>query len=291
MIAVTPLDAPFGAEITGVDIAGGLGAGEMREVVACLHEHRFIVIRDQSLDPAQFLAFGEAWGRPHPHVLNHLRMPGFPAIMEIGNTQEKDRTDDIRNGAAFWHTDQSYETEPASATLLYAIEVPGHGGQTQIADMAGAYDALADAMRARIEGLQALHFYGAAAGRDGENIAVPIINETQKNKVPPVPHAIARAHPITGRKAIYAVAGTPFAIEGMADVEALALLATLKAHALEERFIYRHAYREGDIAIWDNAATLHSGTPIDVATGKDTRRHLYRISVKGRPGVCRSGRV
>ena len=83
--------------------------------------------------------------------------------------------------------------------------------------MAGAYDALDDAMKARIEGLRALHFYGAAAGRDGENIAVPIINEAQKRKIPPVPHAIARAHPITGRKAIYAVAGTPFAIQ---EVEA-----------------------------------------------------------------------
>ncbi len=286
MIAVTPLDAPFGAEVTGVDIAGGLGAGEMRAMVTGLHRHRFIVIRDQNLDPARFLAFGKEWGRPHPHALDHLRMPGFPALMEIGNTADKDRIDDIRNGAAFWHTDQSYEAEPASATLLHAIEVPGRGGQTLIADMAGAYDALADAMKARIEGLQALHFYGAAAGGDGENIAAPIINEAQKRKVPPVPHALARAHPITGRKAIYAVAGTPFAILGMEDAEALALLATLKAHALEDRFIYRHAYRVGDVAIWDNAATLHTGTPIEIATGNDTRRRLYRISVKGRPAVC-----
>lgn len=286
MIAVTPLDAPFGAEVTGVDIAGGLGPEEMRAVVAGLHQHRFIVIRDQRLDPAQFLAFGKQWGRPHPHALDHLRMPGFPAVMEIGNTQDKDRIDDIRNGAAFWHTDQSYEAEPASATLLHAIEVPARGGQTMIADMAGAYDALEDAMKARVEGLRALHFYGAAAGRDGEKIAAPIINEAQKRTVPPVPHALARAHPITGRKAIYAVAGTPFAIEGMEDEEALALLATLKSHALEERFIYRHAYREGDIAIWDNAATLHAASPIGIAAGKDTRRRLYRISVKGKPGVC-----
>lgn len=286
MIAVTPLEAPFGAEVTGVDIAGGLGPAEMRAMVAGLHRHRFIVIRGQNLDPAGFLAFGKQWGRPHPHALDHLRMPGFPAIMEIGNTADKDRIDDIRNGAAFWHTDQSYEAEPASATLLHAIEVPARGGQTLIADMAGAYDALDDAMKARIEGLRALHFYGAAAGRDGENIAAPIINEAQKRKVPPVPHAVARAHPITGRKAIYAVAGTPFAVEGMADDEALALLAKLKAHALQERFIYRHAYRAGDVAIWDNAATLHAATPIDVATAKDTRRRLYRISVKGKPGVC-----
>lgn len=286
MIAVTPLDAPFGAEVTGVDIAGGLGHAEMRAVVAGLHQHRFIVIREQSLDPARFLDFGRQWGRPHPHALDHLRMPGFPSLMEIGNTGEKDRIDDIRNGAAFWHTDQSYEAEPASATLLHAIEVPERGGQTQIADMAGAYDALPEAMKKRIEGLQALHFYGAAAGHDGENIAAPIVNAAQTRTIPPVPHAIARPHPITGRKAIYAVAGTPFAIEGMEDEKALALLAALKAHALQERFLYRHTYREGDVAIWDNAATLHAATPIGIAAGTDTRRRLYRISVKGRPGVC-----
>lgn len=285
MLKVTPLDAPFGVEITGADISAGVGDDALRVIVDALHQNRFAVIRGQTLDLDAYLKFGEQWGRPHPHVLDHLRMPGYPGIMAIGNTQEKDRDPDIRNGAVFWHSDQSYEAEPASVTMLYSVKAPAAGGETLIADLAAAYDALPLDMKARLDGLKALHLYGAAAGADGENIAAPIINDEQADQVPPVPHLIARPHPVTGRVSLYAVAGTPYAVAGMADVEARSLLAELKAHALQDRFVYKHKYRVGDIALWDNAATLHSGTFIDFAEREDQARLLYRISVKGKPRI------
>ena len=86
-------------------------------------------------------------GTPIPHVLDHMRMPGYPELLAVGNTEEKDSSSDIRNGAALWHTDQSYERQPASATMLYSILVPSIGGQTKLADMSAAYDALDDKTR------------------------------------------------------------------------------------------------------------------------------------------------
>lgn len=286
MLSTRPLDGPFGIEVSGIDVGAGLDDADQRRLVDALHEHRAIVIRGQSLSAEQYLAFGALWGRPHPHVLDHLRMPGYPGMMAIGNTEAKDRDDDIRNGAAFWHTDQSYEPEPASATMLYCIKAPATGGETLIADMVAAYQALDAETRDGIEGLEAVHLYGAASGRDGENIAAPIINEKQADQVPPVRHPIARPHPVTGRKALYAVAGTPYAIGGMAEDEALALLARLKQHALQDRFVYKHKYRVGDVAIWDTSLTLHSGIKIAPATGESDSRLLWRISVKGKPPIC-----
>jgi taurine dioxygenase len=170
--------------------------------------------------------------------------------------------------------------------MLYAIKVPSSGGETLIADGYGAYEALDDATKSRLGGLVALHYYGAASGRGEENIAAPLVNDQQRDKVPPVEHLIARPHPVTGRTALYGIAGTPYGIEGMAEAEATELLAMLKAHMLQDRFIYRHAYRVGDVAIWDTSQTLHSATPIDVATREADSRLLHRISIRGRPRVC-----
>lgn len=286
MLSIKPLDASFGVEASGIDLSDGFDEPTMRRLVDALHDNRVLVIRNQSLSKDAYLRFGEQWGTPHPHVLDHLRMPGYPTLMAVGNTEQQHKADDVRNGAAFWHTDQSYEAEPASATMLYAVKVPASGGETLIADMVGAYDALDAARRARIDDLVAAHLYGAASGRGDENIAAPLVNSQQIAEVPTVYHRLARPHPVTGRKSLYSVAGTPSGIVGMAADEAGALLDELKTHALQDRFIYRHKYALGDIAIWDTAATLHCGTPIDLATDAATSRLLYRISVKGRPKVC-----
>lgn len=287
MISVSPLkDAPFGAEIVGFDVRDHSDE-ELKAVVDALHENRFVVIRDQQgLTMDEYLAWGEEWGRPHPHVLDHLRLPGYPGIMAIGNTMDKDKDDSVRNGAHFWHSDQSYEAEPASATMLYAVKVPKTGGETQLVDLYGAYQALDEATKMEIADKIALHLYGASSGTEGENKAAPIINDKQRSAVPPVPHRLARPHPVTGRISLYAVSGTPFAVEGMDEGEGRALLTKLKTHALQDRFRYLHKYRVGDVAIWDNAQTLHSAVPIDVATSEEDSRLLYRISVKGLPRVC-----
>lgn len=284
---IEPMAGGFGAVVRGVDLAQGVDDQVMGPLVAALHAHRLVIIKDQSLSREQYLAFGEAMGRPHPHALDHLRMPGYPALLEVGNTQPQHREASIRNGAAFWHTDQSYEAEPSSATMLYAIHVPARGGETLIADMAGAHEALDEETKAEIEGLEALHLYGAASGEGDEHIAAPITTGDQEKALPAVRHPIALAHPVTGRKALYSVAGTPYGIDGMAEREALALLARLKRHALADRFIHRRAHQVGDITLYDTLATLHSGVPIDFAEAEDNRRLLWRISVKGLPKVCR----
>lgn len=284
MTVLSPLDAPFGVEIAGLDLRQPISPADMETVSRALYAYRMVVIRGQEgLDLDEYLAFGSAFGEPIAHVLDHLRMPGYPGLMAVGNTEPQHRDPDVRNGAAFWHTDQSYEAEPASATMLLAAKAPRTGGETMICDCAGAYDALSDEMKARIEGLVALHFYGAASGRDAENVAAPLKGAAQAARVPPVRHPVARRHPVSGRRSIYAMAGTPTGIEGMAQAEADELIATLKAHVLQPRFIHAHAYRVGDIVIWDNAQTLHCAAKVDFASGETDSRLLYRISCRGYP--------
>ena len=285
MLSINRLEgAGFGVEALGIDIAKGLDEEVLRTLADAVHEHRLLVIRDQHMTEEQYLAFGRWWGEPIPHVLDHLRMPGYPEMMAIGNYggDWKEKAE-VRNGAAFWHTDQSYEAVPSSATMLFSIKSPETGGETQLADLKTAYDELPEEMKQRLEGRYAWHLYGASSGEGDEAVANPLITNDQVKRVPAVRHLIVRPHDVTGRKTLYGVAGTPYAIEGMEEEEGAAVLKDLKRHALQERFIYRHKYRVGDIAIYDTTQTLHSGTPIEPARDDRNTRLLWRISVRGKP--------
>ena len=280
---IKPLDAHFGAEILGVDLSSNVDGAMMQQLTEALYNHRVIVIRDQHLNEHSYLKFGRAWGQPIPHVLDHLRMPGFPEMMTVGNTDAKDQNEAVRNGTVLWHTDQSYEAVPASATMLYSIKTPRTGGETQICNMVAAYQGLDPGMKDKINGLQVAHQYGRGKLRSAEYAASPIITKKQDDQLPTFFHPLVLKHHVTGEKSLYAVGQSSYAIKGMSDGDAVTLLEELKDHVLQEKYIYRHKYRIGDVAIWDTFQTMHSGTKIDVATGKQDARLLWRISVRGKP--------
>lgn len=283
MLEVTPLNASFGAEITGVDLAKDTGHDTLKAIGDALYEHKVVAIRDQSFDEGSYLAFGRKWGQPIPHVLDHMRMPGFPELLTVGNTEKRDEDPKIRNGAALWHTDQSYEQVPASATMLYSIIAPNSGGETQFCNMAAAYEALDEDKKASLAGLKAAHKYGRGRARPDDQPVNPLINDDQDSRVPPIYHPLVMRHPVTDAPALYALGHGMHGIEGWGDDEALDLIESLKAHVGQEQFIYRHKYRAGDLVIWDTLQTMHRATPIDVATSSADSRLLWRISVRGRP--------
>lgn len=279
---VQPLAGPFGVEIAGVTLAQDLAPDTISRLISLLHAHRVIVIREQTLEPANFLKFGEHFGHPHPHVLTHRRMPGYPAMLTVSNISVPGAP--FINGAAHWHTDQSYEQEPASATMLYSIKAPREGAQTRYVDMVQAYDTLDDETKDKIEDLQVEHLYGTGiAARAGEIVPSPLMTKAQTEAVPSVHHRLVRPHPVTGRKTLYSPCGTSRGIVGMARAQAGELLNKLADHALQPSNQYWHQYRVGDVIVWDTAATMHCASLNHEATCEEDTRVLYRISVKGRP--------
>jgi taurine dioxygenase len=161
--------------------------------------------------------------------------------------------------------------------MLYSIEVPRVGGDTLFADQYAAYDDLPEAAKRRLEGLVALHHYGNRDDLDTSSRTVAsVLDEAQEAKMTWVRHPIVRAHPVTGRKALYAVSGSSFGIEGMAQEESHTLLGELARHATQEKYQLRLRYGVGDLVIWDNASLLHSAT----LTDPEDPRTLWRITVK-----------
>ena len=288
-IDIRRLDAPFGAAVHGLDLNAAPDDPDIIDaLVDALHENRLLVIKQQNFDMENYVTFGRQWGEPIIHVVKRIRVESCPEVALVGNVGERQRDDPLRLAASFWHTDQAYEAVPASATMLYCVMAPKTGGETMLTDTIAAYDALDDGVKARLEEVVVRHSYGAASGRDGEYDARGSLTEEQRNNVVPVYHPLVLRHPATGRRSLYAVAGTPEGVEDMADDEGQALLRDLKQHVLKPDFRYDHKYEAGDLAIWDTFATMHSAVPIAHASADpENTRLLWRISCRGTPATMK----
>jgi alpha-ketoglutarate-dependent taurine dioxygenase len=224
------------------------------------------------------------------HVLDYLRMPGYPEMMAIGNTETKDKDEGVRNGAAVWHTDGSYIEDPTTVTMLHARRVPRTGGETMIADMVRAYEALDPALRVEVDQMTALHYYGRAQFDPDEHVPTPIKTGAQATANAVCEKPLVLTHPVSGHRALYAVAHSPFRINGMTEAKSRRFLARLKAHATAPRFVHAHRYAVGDILIFDTLSTMHRAKhQTDAADNPDAdnARLLWRLSAKGLPKVHR----
>ena len=287
-LRLTRLDAPFGAEVHGIDIAGGVDAGTLRALAEALMEHKLLMLRGQTAEPADFHAFGRSWGPLRIDGFTETLVPGFEDMYRIGNTGGVLEQKVYRDGASFWHTDCAAEPDANATTMLYCLLAPQSGGETHFSDLQAAYEALDEETRARIDGLNSRHVYSGSApllgGReDWEHELNPVTDETRRAIPAGAERPLVWRHPVTGRKGLYAPAGSMVSIDGMADAEAHALVRALKLHAIEDRFCYRHRYRPGDLVMWDNTATMHAAHDVGPALTEADRRLLYRVVPLGLP--------
>jgi taurine dioxygenase len=262
--------ASFGAEADFVDPDFG-------KVWNAFFQAQVLVFRAQRFTASDFLSFARQFGRPEPHVIDQFHHPEHADILVLSNVQRDGKPTGLADAGTYFHTDYSYLDVPARATTLYSIQVPRKGGDTLFAEQYSAYDDLPANMKDRIEHLVALHHYGNRDELDKSSRTVAsVLSEEQERKMSWVRHPVARRHPITRRKALYAVSGSSFGIEGMPEDEALELLDELKRHATQEKYQLRLSYGVGDVVLWDNASLLHSAT----LTDPSDPRTLWRITIK-----------
>jgi taurine dioxygenase len=267
----------LGAAIEGIDLSRALSDAEFGAVAQALWETGVLAIKRQRLAPDQFLAFARRFGRPDPHVIDQFHYPGYPDILILSNRKENGQPIGLADAGSYFHTDYSYLEVPARLTMLYSIEVPSRGGNTLFANMCAAYDDLPARTKARIDDLVVRHHYGNRDDLDeGSRTAASTLTAQQQDKVSWVRHKLVRTHHFTGRKALYAVSGSSFEIEGMPAADGRRLLDELKTHALQDKYRLSYSYEVGDVVLWDDLSTLHSATLTDPADP----RTLWRITVK-----------
>jgi taurine dioxygenase len=271
---ITHLTSHTGAEVVGVDLTEPVDDTLRDRLNRAFVEHSVLVFRDQHLSPHQLLSAVQLFGEVFPQHNTRFALPECPQIHYISNQ------DFFPDGKRYipgegYHTDHSNAAEPPKATVLHAVQLPDHGGDTQFVNMQRAYETLPAATKVRIGNLRAVHMYQS---RHSERKLMGL-SDAARQKVPDaVIHPLVRTHPESGRKAIYLNPIRIDGIVGMEEREALTLLDELLAHATQPQCEYRHRWRQGDLVMWDNRCLLHKANG-DYDMGQV--RYLYRIMLKG----------
>jgi alpha-ketoglutarate-dependent taurine dioxygenase len=257
-----------GAEISGSDLSQPLDDRMRDAIYAALLEHQLLVFPGQVLSREAQYSFAAQFGEVEAHGGGRPGKRQDVAHVTANLDADGNPSDRFAKGANYrWHTDKPYYQTPPALTVLYAVELPPAGGDTEFANTKLAYAALDDATKQRIGGLRVV-FQWERGLRPGY----------YANELPPVDHPLVRTHPNTGEKALY-LGNHALRIAGMDASEGAALLGALLTHATQPRFTYAHRWRQGDLVVWDNRATLHRA----VANYEMNRyrRVMHRNVVKG----------
>jgi taurine dioxygenase len=250
-----------GALVTGVDL-NRMSDGEWQAIYQAWLDAGVICIRGQDLSIPQFLDHGRRFGQVFPHLVRKSRHAEFPelTVMGIGARKPDGSVNpSIYNRGRGWHTDGPWDPKGCKATQLYGLEVPSSGGDTLFANMTMAYTALPDALKERIDGLEADYVYGGASRKSNELL------EPEDRDLPPVRHSLVRVHSETGRKSLYFNPTHLLRIVGLDQTEGEALIADLTAHQIAPDAEYQHDWQVGDVVTWDNRCMLHSaGAPYPI---------------------------
>ena len=274
------LHALFAAEAGAIDLRGVTDRAMLDEIRAAMDEYAVLVFRDQSFEGGEQLAFarrfdGTLHAKTGAAILGKNRL-GDEALTDISNVDEGgqlmqagDRRRAYALGNRLWHTDASFQDPPGRYSMLLAKVVPPVPADTEFADLRAAYDALDDATRRTLEGLRAHHSIAYSRMTLGFEFSAE-----EQRKLPGAVQPLVRTNPRTGRRSLYIAAHASHIIDWPVP-EGRLLLRELAEHATQPQFVYRHAWREGDLVIWDNLATMHRGRPFD-----DTRhrRELRRVT-------------
>ncbi len=279
---INPVSRPFFAgEVSGVDITRPLSPEQARAIEAGMDQYGVLVFHDQHFNDETQIAFSRNFGALETASgdLNwgQRRRIESELVNDISNLDLDNRVlaaDDRKRlfslGNRLWHSDSSFKEVPAKFSLLSARVIPGAGGNTEFADMRAAYDALDDDTRAECETLVCEHsqLYSRAI------LGFADFTEQDRQRFKPVLQRLVRTHPSTGRKSLY-LASHAGAILGWPVPEARAFLRDLTEHATQRKFVYAHEWKQWDLVIWDNRATMHRARPFP----KDEVRDMHRTTV------------
>jgi taurine dioxygenase len=273
---VEPLASALGAEVIGLDMSRPIDEETQSRLRAAWLEHLVLLFRGQELSPQDLIAFSRRFATPHTHenYETELRHPEHPEILVVKAREVAGRN--TRFGEQ-WHSDMSFTTRPALASVLYARRMPPVGGDTCWANMYLAYETLSPPMQRFLEGLEVVHDlnYGKThQGRPLELLAA------SRKRNPAVKQPVVRVHPETGRKALFVSEWACPQFVGMTREESQPILEMLFRHSTQPQFQFRQKWRRDDLLIWDNRCTVHLalGDYADFS-----QRELLRTSLVGEP--------
>lgn len=268
---VTHYSEGCGALVGDVQLAK-LDDSALTGIKTAFAEHGLLFFRDQDLPPQEHHRFAKRFG---DIVLNKFFKPSdaHPEIAEV--RKAKDQKMNIGGG---WHTDHSYDEEPALGSILVARKLPDSGGDTRFANLAAAYEALSDGLKHTLEGLRAIHSNRHIYGEGGYYRKTDLAQTLGgMDRVGDATHPAVIRHPESGRKILYVNPGHTIGFEDWTREESFALLDYLYKHVDQPEFTCQFNWLPGSVAFWDNRATWHFAN--NDYQGQE--RLMHRITLEG----------
>ncbi|MEH2110330.1 TauD/TfdA dioxygenase family protein [Nostoc sp.] len=275
-VKIRSIDAPLGAIVTDLDASQAIAPEVILQLKEALRDRHILIFKDQKLSDKELLNFSLYFGAlfvPSDETPVLASKPGeTPVVIPISNVDGGY----TGTGELTFHSDHKWTPTPSSGSLLYALEIPTHGGDTYWLNTNLAYEALDEATKERIADLQLITYNPFLQDRNAPRSLyrldknIPLIS-------PVFPHPLVRTHPDSGKKHLYLDAATEVEIVGLEPEEGSKLIEQLRQHLNQPKFYYQHKWSVGDIVYWDNQATLHYRQAFD----PNERRVLKRVSLAG----------
>ena len=275
VLEIRPLHGEFAGEVTGVAPDLQVDDATLREIEAAWFRYGILVFRNLDMTPAEHVAFTRRLGPLHIMVPSEFNLSEFPEVWVVGNAEQDGKPLGLRGAGMGFHTDGEDKTVPNAGSFLCAKIVPPEGGDTLFADMRAAYAALPDDVKQRIAGRRARFSRADMHAINYPNMRPYTAEELAAR--PDVYHPLVRRHDRSGGVSLY-IGRWACDIEGLPKDEGRALVAWLQEFARQDRFVYRHRWRDGDGVLWDNRCTQHCATPFDEAR---YTRLMHRTTLEG----------
>lgn len=291
---IEPIPGPLGARVRGIDLAAEVSGETMQALLGAWHERQVLVFEGQNLSNEQHIEFSRRFGPLDVHPSGKYVLKDYPELLLLTNKQDDaGNYISLRDGGSVWHSDLSYMKEPSLGSLLYAIDVPETGGDTEWANMYLAYENLPEDMKGRIAGLRAVHQFdqndnprlGPPSDMTAEQLEGSIWEKKTpeiKARTPDAVHPVVRLHPESKRKALFVNRRFTIRIEDMDADEGEALLLELFEYCEQPANIYRHRWKKGELVMWDNRCTIHLACG---GVSDDQIRTMQRTTVRGESPV------
>ena len=272
------LSHAFGVEIRGLDLAGPIPDATIAEVRRLWNAHGIVLLRGQSITPAQLIDYSRRFGELDTHeTVKAFRHPDHPELFVLSTIPVDGKPSVSENVGRHWHSDLSYTLRPPLGSIFHAQVLPEVGGDTMFCSLAAAYDALSEPLKQMIEPLWAVHDY---MGVENMKKRDPALVAELRAGHPPIAQPLVRKHPETGRKCLYLSEQMTKVIVGMTERESGPILRMLYEQCVDPLYTYRHKWSVNDIIMWDNRSTMHLALA-DFAPG--AHRYCMRTTILGTP--------
>ena len=281
MPKVIPSGHSLCATIEGITLAKPL-SDEFAFIIDALGRYGVLQFPQQQLTARELKEFSARFGELEVNIANMFYEPGLPEVMILSNMVENGKPIGLSDAGQSWHTDMSYSETIAFCNVLYGISIPlrdGHPlGNTEFCDMAAAYEDLPAGFKQKLAGKTVLHDFNQfwEMMRREKGSPRPPLTQAQRAAKPPVSHPIFLAHPITGRKQLYANPGYSVRINELPENESGEILKYLFAHQTSPKYRYAHRWQAGDVLMWDNMRTIHNAV---ADYGPHEPRYIKRCQV------------